>query len=142
MSRALELQRPSLQEAELRVVTRLPPPDADECIAMGDPESLLAVFDALVGNAARSSPHGSAIRVSLSRLDETSCFRIDDQGPDISAARLMRIWQEEERPAGPDSISLATAKQVVDDHGGQVWAESVRGQGNTFYVVLPRVPDG
>jgi two-component system sensor histidine kinase BaeS len=141
VGRALELQRASLQDAELEVVRQLPPPDADECIASGNPESLLAVFCALIGNAVRASPRGGTIRVSLSRLDETNCFRIDDQGADISAAHLMRIWQDQERLAGPDSISLAMVKQVVDDHGGQVWAESIRSQGNTFYIVLPRFPD-
>jgi two-component system sensor histidine kinase BaeS len=141
VGRALELQHAQLEEAELEIVTDLPPPDADQCIASGDPEALLAVFNALIGNATQASPRGGSIHVSLSRLEETNCFRVDDQGADMPAARLMRIWQDQDRTAGPDAISLAMVKQVVDDHGGQVWAESIRSQGNTFYVVLPRYVD-
>ncbi|MCL5027320.1 MAG: ATP-binding protein, partial [Chloroflexi bacterium] len=46
------------------------------------------------------------------------------------------------RSSGGTGLGLAIVKQLVEAHGGQVWAESAPGHGSRFYVSLPLALDG
>jgi two-component system sensor histidine kinase KdpD len=74
--------------------------------------------------------------------------RIVDRGPGISADEISRIFEPFYRPASdrrahPGSgLGLAIVRGFVEANGGQVWAESLPGQGATFVVAFPLVADG
>ncbi|MFQ5343923.1 MAG: sensor histidine kinase, partial [Anaerolineae bacterium] len=77
--------------------------------------------------------------------DHCLLITVTDSGPGISPEDLPHIFdrfyrgdKSRSRQTGGMGLGLAIAKQLVELHGGRIWAESVGpGQGATFYVVLP-----
>jgi signal transduction histidine kinase len=97
---------------------------------------LLQVFDALLDNAAKFSPDGGTIHVSLHSSSGIIYAKIADPGVGIPADQLVRIWKPPRRVVNPGPMPLFEVRRIVEGHGGQVWAESVPGQGSTFFVAL------
>ena len=54
----------------------------------------------------------------------------------------MQIWQSKAQTESEGFISLAEVKQIVEQHGGQVLAESQPERGSAFYVALPKLASG
>jgi PAS domain S-box-containing protein len=105
--------------------------------ADADPRLLRLALLNLVENAIKYSPDGGKVRVG--RRHEA--FFVSDQGIGIEPQYLERIFEpfqrlhrdEEFRGTG---IGLANVRQVLERHGGRVWAESERGVGSTFWFEL------
>ena len=51
--------------------------------------------------------------------------------------RFYRTDKSRARRSGGSGLGLAIVKQLVEAHGGQVWAESAPGSGSRFFVALP-----
>jgi signal transduction histidine kinase len=128
----------SIRLAGLNLVTHLPTSDTGKYVVSGDNEALLSVFDALIDNAVKFSPNGGTIQVRLYETGEVVYARVDDPGMGIPPDLLPRIWDSRKQRANSTSIGLPKARQIVEEHGGQVWGESEPGHGSTFYVVLPK----
>jgi signal transduction histidine kinase len=69
---------------------------------------------------------------------------VRDQGRGIPPDRLELIFERFQQVDVSDSrqrsgtgLGLAICKQIVEQHGGAIWAESQLGQGSTFYFTLP-----
>ncbi|HLO85201.1 MAG TPA: PAS domain S-box protein [Nostocaceae cyanobacterium] len=74
-------------------------------------------------------------------------FAVQDQGQGIPADKLESIfgWFQQvdasnAREKGGTGLGLAICKSIIQQHGGQIWAESILGQGSTFYFTLPIAP--
>jgi two-component system phosphate regulon sensor histidine kinase PhoR len=68
---------------------------------------------------------------------------VKDTGVGIPEEDLPRIFErfykaDRARSGGGTGLGLAIARHIVEGHGGRVWAESVEGQGSTFYFSLTR----
>jgi signal transduction histidine kinase len=108
------------------------------------------IFDNLLSNALKYSPAETDIVVGLrktsERPGEVVCW-VRDEGIGISETELPRIFTcfyriPESRYATRGlGIGLYIVKQLVEAHGGRVWAESKPGQGSTFYVTFPLLDD-
>jgi signal transduction histidine kinase len=110
-----------------------------------DRDHLEQVLDNLVANAIKFSPAGGPIRVSLSWRPESVVLSVSDSGVGIPEAQLDAIfglfYQAEDpvsRRSGGMGLGLYISREIVQRHGGRIWAESVDGQGSTFHVSLPR----
>jgi signal transduction histidine kinase len=98
----------------------------------------------LVDNAIRYTPHG-AIEVGLTAADGKIRFSVKDTGVGITNEDMQRLFTEgghgkESIKVNVDSTGygLFIAKQVVEAHGGRIWAESAgAGKGSEFIVELP-----
>ncbi len=71
-------------------------------------------------------------------------FSITDQGRGIPPDKLEMIFEEfqqvdvsDSRKKGGTGLGLAICKKIVQQHGGQIWAESSLGKESTFYFALP-----
>ncbi|WP_088888883.1 PAS domain-containing protein [Leptolyngbya ohadii] len=113
-----------------------------------DPDRIVQVLTNLLSNAIRFSPACSAIELSAEPIarekDSFLCFRVVDQGRGIPADQLERIFERfqqvdasDSREKGGTGLGLAICRSIVQQHGGQIWAESCLGKGSTFYFTLP-----
>jgi signal transduction histidine kinase len=103
-----------------------------------------AVLDNLLSNAVKYSPPGGEIRVRVRGEAGFGVCQVRDQGPGLSPADQARLFQRGVRltpsPTGGEpstGYGLAVAKVMVEKLGGEIWCESVLGQGCRFSIRLP-----
>ena len=93
---------------------------------------LAQVFVNLITNAVSFCEDGDAIRVWARRRDNRVLVVVEDTGPGIPEQALTKIFNRfySERPAGQfgnnSGLGLAISKQIVEAHGGVIWAENIR----------------
>jgi two-component system sensor histidine kinase ChvG len=93
---------------------------------------LAQVFVNLLSNAISFCEEGDAIRLWARQRDNRVLVVVEDTGPGIPEDALQKIFQRfySERPAGQfgnnSGLGLAISKQIVEAHGGVIWAENIR----------------
>ncbi len=96
----------------------------------------------LVENALTHTPAGTRIVISAEIVGAAVEVTIRDDGPGIEARDLPHVFEtfyrsERRRSAPGSGIGLATAKGLVEAHGGRIRVESAPGAGATFTFTLP-----
>lgn len=116
---------------------------------MGDPLRLDEVFRNLTSNAVKYSEPGRPVEVSVMVDAQSVHIAVRDSGIGIPADNLDRIFEAFYRcksQTGPDpggiGLGLFISRDLVERHGGRIWAESRPGEGSTFHVTLPRLKGG
>jgi signal transduction histidine kinase len=127
---------------ELTVAPDLPEVQADEA-------RLQQVLGNLLSNALRHAGRGGAepeVHLSVSSPDLAKVVRVSvsDNGPGLSPEAQQhvfdRFWRADagrSRDRGGSGLGLAISRGIILAHGGQIWVESVPGQGATFTFELP-----
>ncbi|WP_417258224.1 sensor N-terminal transmembrane domain-containing protein [Celeribacter sp.] len=117
------------QEKGVDFIADLP----DEPIIVAGLEARLAqVFVNLITNAISFCEDGDAIRVWVRKRDSRVLIVVEDTGPGIPDQALSKIFKRfySERPEGQfgnnSGLGLAISKQIVEAHGGVIWAENIR----------------
>jgi PAS domain S-box-containing protein len=123
---------------------------AAELVGHWDSIRLHRVLDNLLGNAIKYSPAGGRIVVTVRqerREDEDwAVLTVQDEGVGIPAVDLGHIFERFRRGSNVagrfagTGIGLSGARQIVEQHGGTIAAESEEGRGSTFTVSLPLMP--
>jgi two-component system sensor histidine kinase ChvG len=131
---------------DISVALQLESP-APRLMVPGRDSRLGQVVNNLIDNARSFSPPGGTVRVSCRRIGNDVEVTVDDDGPGIGPDMLEKIFERfyTDRPQqsfGQNSgLGLSISKQIVEAHGGRVWAENrMRGQetcGARFVVRLP-----
>jgi two-component system sensor histidine kinase ChvG len=104
--------------------------EAKQFFVPGHDSRLGQVVDNLIANARSFSPAGGRVRVNCRRLREAVEILVDDDGKGIRPDALDRIFERfyTDRPDhgfGQNSgLGLSISKQIVDAHGGRIWAEN------------------
>jgi two-component system phosphate regulon sensor histidine kinase PhoR len=100
----------------------------------------------ILDNAIKYSPEAPKIDVTTSVLKNTIQIAIKDQGAGMAKAVLKRIFEKFYREPTGDihnvkghGLGLAYVKSIVEDHQGEVYAESEKGKGSTFFIKLPLI---
>jgi PAS domain S-box-containing protein len=112
-------------------------------IVRADPDRLRQVFSNLLSNAAKFTPPGSKVWVTVERSGDFALVSVRDDGVGIPAERLSQVFdmfaQGESRHLNDGlGIGLALAKELVLLHGGTIEARSQGvGKGSEFVVCLP-----
>lgn len=122
--------------------------DADEpVVGAFDRIRISQLLENLVDNAVKYSPYGGDILVRVWR--EGSCVRVSvkDQGIGVPTQDLPALFERFHRGSNVDArrfaglgLGLYFCRQIAEQHGGRIWAESAAGRGSTFHVALPLVP--
>ena len=116
----------------------------------GDRKRLVQVVSNILNNAAKYTPEGGAIRVTLTVDEAHMRVEVADNGDGMTAevaARAFELFAQAERTSdrstGGLGLGLALVKSLVELHGGSVGCASAGlGQGSTFGVRLPRLATG
>jgi PAS domain S-box-containing protein len=126
-----------------------------------DPERIIQVVTNLLSNAIKFAPSNSTICLSteLQGTVEKAAlrnkrqnphhsryilFKVQDQGRGIPGDKLESIFERfkqvdasDSRKKGGTGLGLAICRSIVEQHGGQIWAESTLNKGSSFYFTLP-----
>lgn len=142
---ALESCAPLIARGGHRLSVAMP----DEALWVdGDATRLAQSLSNLVNNAAKYTPDGGRIAVSLARVEQEAVLTVQDSGvglpPDMTARvfdMFAQVNRSLERAQGGLGIGLALVRSLVTLHGGQVSAASLGpGHGSTFTIRLPLLP--
>jgi len=113
-----------------------------------DREKLRQVLLNLLSNAAKFTDEGE-IRLSVWRKDGSLTLMVADTGIGMEPEALAYIFEEFRQASasglprrGGTGLGLAITKRLVQLLGGDIAAESERGKGSTFTVVIPMRIDG
>jgi PAS domain S-box-containing protein len=113
-----------------------------QLVALVDARRLGRVLDNLVANALKYSPHGGNVTLSVQRHDNCADISVHDEGLGIPASDLAHVFDRFRRGSNVGSIQgsgigLATAREIVEAHGGSIDVVSHPADGTTFHVRLP-----
>ena len=110
-------------------ITDLP---ADPIVIQGLEGRLAQVFVNLITNAISFCDEGDAVRVWARRRENRVLVVVEDTGPGIPEQALTKVFKRfySERPqddfGNHSGLGLAISKQIVEAHGGVIWAENIR----------------
>lgn len=114
-----------------------------------DTDKLTQVIDNIISNALKYSPDGGNIRFGFTVHDNMLRVMISDDGMGIPKENVGRIFDRfyrvdraRARSMGGTGLGLAIAREMIEAHGGKIWAESEEGHGTTIFFTLPYELDG
>ena len=134
------------QELAKRADTKIEVPDQSfSCYA--DPDRLIQVLTNLITNAIKFSPYQSTIELSISEESDDQPYlllSIRDRGRGIPTQNLQNIFERfqqvdasDSREKGGTGLGLAICRDIIEQHSGKIWAESVLKEGSTFFFTIP-----
>jgi two-component system sensor histidine kinase ChvG len=147
---AEQIRRQS-EDRQVSIAVDLP---RDALIARGLEGRIAQVVTNLLDNALSFSPPGSTITITGERIqDEHIRITVEDQGPGIPDDNLSSIFErfyserpQEEAFGNHSGLGLSISRQIIEAHGGRIWAENIRppnarhdssAEGARFIVELP-----
>jgi PAS domain S-box-containing protein len=140
----IEETRESFLRTALPREVQLELPDALPLVR-ADRQRIGQVMANFLSNAAKFSPPGAAITVSVESDAAYVTVRVHDEGHGIAKEDLPTLFQKYSRPheksglrVAGTGLGLAICRGIVEGHGGRIWAESAgEGRGATFSFTLP-----
>lgn len=120
----------------------LEPPPPDLAVEV-DPSQMTEALGHGLENAARYSPAGSTIRVSVAADSAQVFFRVADQGKGVPAGERDRIFErfvrlEDSGQLGGSGLGLSIARSLVELNGGSLKLTEAESGGALFEITLPR----
>ena len=115
----------------------------EKTILYADPDKLSRVFNNLIKNAVNYSKENTDIDISIINKENQVTVNITNKGKQIPKEKLDKIFEKFYRldssrtsKTGGSGLGLAIAKEIVELHGGRIYAESDMKE-TTFSVILP-----
>jgi signal transduction histidine kinase len=110
-----------------------------------DRDKLTQVLANLLNNAVKYSPNGGEIVVSTRVEGSAAHVVVRDHGMGIPKEALQSVFERYGRVESVATrhiqgtgLGLPIVRQIMQLHGGTVWAESIVGEGSVFHLILPR----
>ena len=117
---------------------------SESLLLQADEKRLTEVLVNLVDNAVKYSPENTPIRVRARREDSHVILEVHNESAALTRPQLEHIFEPfyrtldaEASPVKGWGLGLTIAQEIVEQHGGQIWAESSEAKGITFFVKLP-----
>lgn len=112
-----------------------------------DVDKITQVIDNIISNALKYSPNGGKVTFQVEEKPDWIVVSISDEGVGIPKEHLGKIFDRfyrvdkaRTRKLGGTGLGLAIAKEMIEVHGGKIWAESTEGKGTTIHFRLPYSP--
>jgi PAS domain S-box-containing protein len=141
IAQAVESNQAYAQPFDVRFVVIPPLP---EVRVRADPDRLLQVLANLLSNAAKFSPRGGQVEISVAAENGRVAVAVTDHGTGIPADFHHRVFERfaqadasSTRQKGGTGLGLSIAKAIVERHGGHIGFETWPEKGTTFTFDLP-----
>lgn len=138
---AIEALRRELEEKGMAVEVRIPP----GMRVVADRDLLRIVYDNLLSNAIKYGKEGGHIVLEARESDDEVVLSVWNEGPGIPRDKLPLLFQKFSRLDVPShakkrgtGLGLFICKEIVERHGGRIWAESEEGKWAKFSFTLPK----
>jgi two-component system, OmpR family, phosphate regulon sensor histidine kinase PhoR len=130
-------------QAERAGLTLRIDPTEDVREVLADAPRLEQVLVNLIHNAIKFTRPGGEVVLNARAERDFVRFSVCDGGVGIPVEELERIFErfykaDRARSGGGTGLGLSIARHLVEAHGGRIWAESIEGQGSTFFFTIPR----
>ena len=109
-----------------------------------DQDKMMQVIDNIMNNALKYSPDGGTITCRLMETHNSIVLSVTDEGLGIPRKDLQHVFERfyrvdkaRARSMGGTGLGLSISKEVLNMHGGRIWATSVENKGSTFFISLP-----
>lgn len=114
------------------------------------PDAIVQTLVNLLSNAIKFSPLDSHIWIRVDWHSPTTVrFAVADQGRGIPTSqcqvvfdRFQQVDRSDAHQWGGTGLGLAICKNIITQHGGDIWVESTLGEGSTFYFTLSQAEAG
>jgi PAS domain S-box-containing protein len=141
LDRLIPLMQPLVNDASIQIQLQV-----HVQTVWADPDRILQVLTNLVGNAIKFAALGGEIQVAVTEYNSGSLWMVRDFGKGIPADKLEHIFEpfrqvdsSSTRTQSGTGLGLAICRQIIEAHGGQIWATSSM-RGTTFFFALPETP--
>ncbi len=115
-----------------------------KALVNGDKDRLMQVLSNLLSNAAKFSPSGDQVELSVTRESDIIRVAVKDNGPGVPEEFRESIFDmftqsdsSDSRQSGGTGLGLNIAKAIVEHHSGNIGFNTKVGVGSTFYFTLP-----
>ncbi|MFN6483110.1 MULTISPECIES: response regulator [unclassified Nostoc] len=139
ITQAVNVIQPLADKAEVKVSI-----SALSGQVLADSDRIVQTLTNLLSNAIKFSAAGSTVCLGAQQQKDEVLLTVKDTGRGIPADKLESIFERFQQVDSSDSrnhdgtgLGLAICKSIMQQHSGRIWAESVLGEGSTFYVTLP-----
>ncbi|MEM8999953.1 MAG: HAMP domain-containing sensor histidine kinase [Bacteroidota bacterium] len=120
--------------------------DAERSEVLANEMHFTNVVVNVLDNAVKYSPESPKVDVFTEVVKNHIVIKVQDQGSGMGKAVLKRVFEKFYREHTGDihnvkghGLGLAYVKKIIDDHQGEVYAESEKGKGSTFFLKLPLI---
>ncbi len=112
-----------------------------DVVVHADRNQINQVMVNLVNNAAKYAPDSKLIEINVAQQEQYIKVAVKDFGPGIPAEKIPDLFERyfSTDYSGPQfpGLGLYISKEIIEKHGGQMYVESVLGDGSTFEFTLP-----
>ena len=140
IDRALELKKPDFRVNNIDTIMDIEP-DLPNCLA--DTHQMSQVIVNILNNAEHALVTHSGcgeITIKLRSTSDTVTLEIHDNGPGIESDLMHKIFEPfytTKQPGEGTGLGLSICHGIVQQHGGEMWAESINREGTSFFIKLP-----
>jgi PAS domain S-box-containing protein len=143
---ALDAVRPAMEAKEIKIETKM---DSNLRAISGDSDRLQQVVWNVLANAAKFTPNGGQVEISVGQSGTHVLIQVKDSGPGIDPAFLPYVFERFRQADGSTTrtygglgLGLAIVRHLVELHGGMIAVENrTDGPGAIFTISLP-LPTG
>ncbi len=143
ITQATEIMRPLAYQQGIQLEIK-----PTSVLLWASPDLILQTLTNLLSNAIKFSPDKTTVKLEVNQTASEVIFQITDQGRGIPPDKLQTIFERfqqvdasDSRAKGGTGLGLAICRNIIEKQGGQIWVESVLGQGSTFYFSLPKAAE-
>ncbi|MFQ5823186.1 MAG: ATP-binding protein [bacterium] len=109
-------------------------------------KAMIQVFTNLIANAIKYSREDSESKIEIGFIDDELFYKfyVKDNGVGIPVRDRNKVFHlfsrlRNKKGVGGSGLGLAIVKRIIEGHGGEIWVDSKKNKGATFYFTLPKV---
>lgn len=143
---ALDAVRPAMEAKEIQIETLI---DASLRMVSGDADRLQQVVWNILSNAAKFTPQGGKVEISVSQTAAHVHIQVKDTGPGIESAFLPYVFERFRQADGSTTrthgglgLGLAIVRHLVELHGGTIAVDNRENGGGALFTIRLPLPSG